>query len=84
MHHKGPRSDAAKVAEQTMVTPMWTLLRVLPVLLILSACGSPEYAVPSQAISRDIDASQFGGTSPRNMDQMLDFRDSDLVASPLQ
>ncbi len=65
---------------------MWTALRVLPLLLtliILSACGSPEYAVPSQAISKDIDASQFGGASPRNMDQMLDFRDSDIVASPM-
>jgi len=65
-----------------MVMPMWTALRVLPVLLLLSACGVPEYSVPSQAISEDIDASQFGGAYPRNMDQMLDFRDSDLVTSP--
>ena len=67
-----------------MVMPMRTALQILPLLLILSACGGPEYAVPSQAVSRDIDASQFGGASPRNMDQMLDFRDSDLVASPMR
>jgi hypothetical protein len=67
-----------------MVMPMPTALRVLPLLLILSACGAPEYSVPSQAVSKDIDASQFGGASPRNMDQMLDFRDSDLVTSPMQ
>jgi hypothetical protein len=66
-----------------MVMLMWTALRVVPLLLILSACGSAEYAVPSQAISKDIDASQFGGASPRNMNQMLDFRDSDIVASPM-
>jgi hypothetical protein len=66
-----------------MVMPMSTALRVLPVLLLLSACGGPEYAVPSQAISKDIDASQFGSASPRNMDQMLDFRDSDIVTSPM-
>jgi hypothetical protein len=66
-----------------MVMPMSTALRVLPALLLLSACGGPEYAVPSQAISKDIDASQFGSASPRNMDQMLDFRDSDIVTSPM-
>jgi hypothetical protein len=53
------------------------------VLVALSACSAPEYAVPSQAISKDIDASELGGAYPRNMDQLLDFRDSDLVASPI-
>jgi hypothetical protein len=53
---------------------------MLPLVLLLGACGAPEYAVPSQAISEDIDASQFGGAQPRNMDQMLDFRDSDIGA----
>jgi hypothetical protein len=53
------------------------------VLVVLSACSAPEYVVPSQAISKDIDAAELGGAYPRNMDQLLDFRDSDLVASPI-
>jgi hypothetical protein len=77
------KTGAANLSWQTMVVPMPTALRILPLLLILSACGASEYAVPSQAVSRDIDASQFGSASPRNMDQMLDFRDSDLVGSPM-
>lgn len=54
---------------------------MLPLVLVLGACGAPEYAVPSQAISEDIDASQFGGAQPRNKDQMLDFPDSDIGVS---
>jgi hypothetical protein len=53
-------------------------LWMLPLVLVLSACGTPEYAVPSQAISEDIDASQVVGPHTTSMDQTLDFRDSDI------
>jgi hypothetical protein len=51
---------------------------MLPLVLALSACGAPEYAVPSRAISEDIDASQMVGAHTTSMDQTLDFRDSDI------
>jgi hypothetical protein len=53
---------------------IWMLLLVLA----LSACGAPEYTVPSRAISEDIDASQMVGAHTTSMDQTLDFRDSDI------
>jgi hypothetical protein len=51
---------------------------MVPLVLVLSACGAPEYAVPSRAISEDIDASQMVGAHTTSMDQTLDFRDSDI------
>jgi hypothetical protein len=53
---------------------------LLPLVLVLSACGAPEYAVPSRAISEDIDASQMIGARTTSMGQTLDFRDSDIGA----
>jgi hypothetical protein len=54
---------------------------MLPLILVLSACGAPEYAVPSHAISEDIDASQMVGARTTSMGQTLDFRDSDIGAA---
>jgi hypothetical protein len=53
---------------------------MLALVLVLSACGASEYAVPSRAISEDIDASQMGGARTTSMGQTLDFRDSDIGA----
>jgi hypothetical protein len=53
---------------------------MLPIVLVLSACGAPEYAIPSQAVSEDIDASQMVGARTTSMGQTLDFRDSDIGA----
>ncbi len=53
---------------------------MLPLVLVLSACGPSEYAIPSRAISEDIDASQVVGARTTSMGQTLDFRDSDIGA----
>ena len=60
----------------TAVTPM-KLVALLP-LLLLAACGTGEYAVPSRAVSQDIAASHWSGASSTNTSQLLDFRDSDI------
>ena len=51
---------------------------MLPLVLVLSACGPSEYAVPSRAISEDIDASQAVDAHISSMGETLDFRDSDI------
>ncbi|HUN96436.1 MAG TPA: hypothetical protein VMU69_09375 [Bradyrhizobium sp.] len=53
---------------------------ILSVVLVLSACGASEYAVPSRAISEDIDASQIAGAHSTSMGETLDFRDNDIGA----
>jgi hypothetical protein len=49
-------------------------------LLALAACGGPQYAVPSRAVSEDIAAAHWSGASDTstNTARLLDFRDDDI------